>query len=227
MVDTWTANLNSEVSFWRYILADRGVAEGTADDIAMRLNPTEPLQDHLRALLPSRGDIRILDIGAGPLTTVGKVWGKRKVKIVAIDALADEYGKLLAEAGIAPIVRTQQGKGEEVDTLFEADSFDLVHIQNSLDHCADPVTVLKAAYNVVKPNGVIYLSHSVNEANFHHYTGLHQWNLSAEGDDLRIENREYRWNVNAELPGAQIHCRVMPAPPKDGWLVVEITKVEL
>lgn len=225
MVDTWEANLTSELAFWRYILADRGVAEGTADDIAMRLNPTEPLQDHLRALLPSRGAIRILDIGAGPMTTVGKVWGKRKVEIVAIDVLADEYDKLLEEVGIVPPLRTITGRGETVDQQFEIDSFDLVHIQNSLDHCADPIAVLKAVYNVVKPNGAIYLSHSVNEAEFHHYEGLHQWNLECHGDNLFVWDRSSRTMVNDLLPGAQIHCRVTPHPPKAGWLVVEITKV--
>ena len=222
MVD-WQNNLNSELNFWRYIMADRGLAEGSAADVTARLDPQTPLQDELRALLPSRGAVRILDIGAGPFTTIGKVWGKRKVEIVAIDALADDYDKALVEFGIVPPVRTIKCDGETVDTQFAPNSFGLVHISNALDHCYDPLKVLQAALTVVKPEGHIFLSHAVNEGKFHRYEGLHQWDLSAVGDELHISNRDS--DTAVKLPGAQIHCRITPAAPKEGWLIVDIVKV--
>ena len=84
----WRWRLPTEVGHWEIWLSSRGM--GDPDDFARRIAPDLPLQDHLTRLLPESGErtYRILDIGAGPLTTVGKVCSGRTVDLVCIDPLA-------------------------------------------------------------------------------------------------------------------------------------------
>jgi SAM-dependent methyltransferase len=221
----WEQNLSAEVAFWQSIIADRGVTFGCSEEVEERLNPDTPLQDYLRELLPASGHVRILDIGAGPFTTVGKKWEGRTVEIVAVDALAQAYDSILAEYGIVPPVRTIECVGEKVADMFPAQSFDLVHIKNALDHCFDPIAVLKSALAVCKPQGFIFLSHHANEGRHQGYCGLHQWNLAALDNHFMLWNPDSVHWVNDLLKGTQIRCNSFPMSQGEYWLNVVIQRL--
>jgi SAM-dependent methyltransferase len=182
----WRWRLPTEIGHWDTWLSTRGMEDPA--DFARRIAPDQPLQEHLKKLLPQSNGrpYRILDIGAGPLTTVGKVYDGSRIDLLAIDPLAQVYDMLLEKNGIMPPVRTKFGEAEQVAEMYADASFDLVHAANSLDHAHDPVAAIKAAARVVRPGGHVSLEHILNEGAREGYGGLHQWNFGVEGDSFTI-----------------------------------------
>jgi len=134
----WQHGVAAEIAFWNQWLATRG-GQWPAD-FSFRTTPTAPLQPHVLAALPSSlgVTVHILDVGAGPLTYLGKQWAGHCLQITAIDPLAAEYDQLLQRYQLTPLVRTQQGFAEHLLDQFGGDRFDLVHARNSIDHSYDP-----------------------------------------------------------------------------------------
>jgi SAM-dependent methyltransferase len=182
----WRWRLPTEVGHWDIWLRTGGMSD--PGDFARRIAPDQPLQEHLKKLLPQSNGrpYRILDIGAGPLTTVGKVCDGCRIDLLPIDPLASVYDMLLEKNGITPPVRTKFGEAEQVAEMYADGSFDLVHAANSLDHSHDPVAAIKAAARVVRPGGHVFLEHILNEGDREGYGGLHQWNFGVEGDSFTI-----------------------------------------
>jgi SAM-dependent methyltransferase len=180
--------LDDEREFWRYWFMTKGAR--SQEEYKMRLDPTLPLQDHIRRHIDSlqSDEIQILDVGAGPLTTLGKRHPTKALAIVAIDVLARQYDALLAEFGIEPIVRTMYGDAEKLVETFGQNRFDFVHAMNCVDHMIDPLAAIEQMLLVVKGGRIVYLSHVANEASSQSYGGLHQWNLKCRHDDLIIES---------------------------------------
>jgi SAM-dependent methyltransferase len=195
----WVAAKGSEVSFWREWLATKGFA--WPEDYEPRLNPEQPLQDrvirHLSA--PPGATVSILDVGAGPLTKLGKRWEGRTILITAVDPLADQYKQLLAAAGIKAPVETEPGEVERLTERFPTNHFDLVNMENALDHSYDPLLGLEQMLEVVKPGGYVLLLHDVNEGHRTGYSGFHQWNFCADDDHFVVWNRKTRFSVNGAL----------------------------
>lgn len=181
-VARWRAGLGDELAYWRLVMETKGLE--WPDDFRERLDPATPLQEHVRALLPRDGDVRILDVGAGPFTILGKVWPGRRVTITAIDPLALSYEQLVSEHGFVGPVTRLQANGEDVAQIFGPNSFDLAYARNSLDHAYDPVAAIEAML-VVAP--VVHLEHSSREATKQGHAGLHQWDIFAEGEHLFVD----------------------------------------
>src|SRR5271169_5360305 len=114
----WAAGTPHEVGYWEHYFATGG--DQWPEDLKRRLDPVVPLQEHVGRYLP-RGSARILDVGAGPLTSLGKTWPDTPVEIVAVDALADEYDRILSEEGITPPVRTTRCDAERLTERFGAE----------------------------------------------------------------------------------------------------------
>jgi SAM-dependent methyltransferase len=182
----WRWRLPTEIGHWDTWLRTRGMEDPA--DFARRIAPDQPLQEHLKKLLPQSNGrpYRILDVGAGPLTTVGKVCDGSKIDLLAIDPLASVYDMLLDKNGITPPVRTKYGEAEQIAEMYTEGSFDLVHAANSLDHAHDPVAAIKAAARVVRPGGHVFLEHILNEGAREGYGGLHQWNFGVEDNSFTI-----------------------------------------
>jgi SAM-dependent methyltransferase len=189
------------VAFWRDWLQTQGGP--WADDHRNRLDPERPLQPAVRALVPvgAGGRVRILDVGAGPLTFLGKRWEGRHVDIVAVDALAHDYDRLLAEAGVEPPLRTGRCDTERLTEVFAPGSFDVVCASNTLDHSYDPLRAIGQMVEVTRPGGAVYLKHLQNEAEHERHVGLHQWNLQVEDGRFTVWNADARWDVEVALVG--------------------------
>lgn len=179
--DTWNAALPEEIKFWRNWIETKGL--NWKDSYAWRVDPDYEFYPHLRPFVnvPEGGTVRVLDVGAGPLTVLGKNWPGRKLDIVAVDPLAEQYDKLLAEYNVVPLVRTQTGHGERLLEIFPESSFDLVFAENCLDHSYDPLLCLSQMLAVVKPGCYVATDHLVNEGKNESYEGLHQWNFDQWG----------------------------------------------
>lgn len=193
----WEAGIASELAFWRRWLRDRGGR--WAQDYAFRMDPDAPLQQSIGQWLPAAAlAVDILDVGAGPVTSLGKRWPGVEVRIRACDALGEHYATLPFPPG-APPVKTEQCDSERLLQVFAPDQFDIVHARNTLDHSYEPMAAIHAMVAVTRPGGVIILDHAANEARNEGYRGLHQWNFFVAESTLWLENRQTRHDVVAAL----------------------------
>jgi SAM-dependent methyltransferase len=183
--------LDDEVAFWSDYLATRGGAWRGA--YARRLDPAAPVEDPLLydciGAVPRR-EVTILDVGAGPLTSVGAAYPGKRIEVVAVDPLAERYDELLRRFEVEPPVRTRPGTGERLPDLFPANSFDIAYARNSLDHGDDPAAAVLNMLAVVRPGGFVILRHYENEGEQAGYSGLHSWNFTERDGRLLIRGRD-------------------------------------
>jgi len=206
----WGRGLAHEVGWWERWIVQKG--RRWPDEFRDRLDPETPLREELIVeLLPSiaHDPVRILDVGAGPVTSLGKVHPERTLEIVAVDPLADEYAALWRNAGIRPPVPAERGTGERLVERFGTAAFDIAYARNALDHMIDPLAVVEQMLEVVRDTGYVVLRHSRNEATKARYRGLHQWNIALEGSDLVVRRPRHKVNLSAELAArAVVMCRL-------------------
>jgi len=198
----WRRRKSTEVDFWADWLVGAPGTEQWASDRESRLAPDTEIRDPLvRAELernPAR-EISILDVGAGPVTWLGFRYPGKTLTIVPVDPLADDYERLLHEAGLDPPIRTMRVAGEELLEHFGARHFDIAYATNSLDHSADPFTIISNMVAVVREAGVVILRHKRNEGESARYGGLHQWNFDAVNGSLLVWNNAVEVNVSSAL----------------------------
>ena len=207
----WDKALHTdELSFWEQALTD---PEGKwlASEFNERTNSTLELQPYLQELIPAPvgARVRILDVGAGPLTRLGKQWKGRSLEIVPLDPLAEQYDKLLDGRHIVPPVRTIYGLAENLTSLFPESSFDLAYASNSLDHSRNPVQAIEQMVQVVKPGAYVYLWHFANVGVVELYGGLHQWNFDIVNDEFVISDGRERLCLREAISGVEsITCEI-------------------
>ena len=143
----------------------------------------------------------MLDVGAGPLTFLGRTHERWTLDITAVDALGTQYSQLLDEAGITPPVRTRACESEKLTRLLPRNSFDLVAARNTLDHSYDPVLAITEMLACAKPGAPLLLIHHPNEAEREKYHGMHQWNFEVADGTLVVWRPGQRTDVGARLAG--------------------------
>ncbi len=215
---TWETGRSSEITFWRRVLTTRG-GEWPQDylnrrDPALRLDPNItrrfPETQHL---------LRVLDVGAGPMTLLGKVWPGHRVELTAVDALASEYDQVLEECGVVPLVRTRLCESERLLEALPRDRFDVVYAQNTLDHSYQPLEAISQMIAVARPGGLVMMGHNTDEAEREQYQGFHQWNFRVEGEDLIVWNRSGRASLRAAI-GARAEVVELGPDPNWAWVVL-------
>lgn len=219
----WRRRKSSEVDFWAGWLAGAPGTEQWAGDREARLDPQTEIRDPLvRAELERNPaeEISILDVGAGPLTMLGYRYPEKSLAIVPVDPLADEYDRLLRDAGIEPPVRTTRVAGEDLLEHFGSRRFDIAYASNALDHSADPLTIITNMVALVRPGGVVLLRHKRNEGEQARYGGLHQWNFDVVDDRLRLWNGVVEEDVGSALTGRAVTTAWISDGEAIGRLVV-------
>ncbi len=201
----WRIGMRDEISFWDQHIAKNYVPRNgqfPSTEGQARTAPDTPLQDTFVQLLAWTNDpvLRILDVGSGPFTRVGKTMPGRTLEVTAVDPLSEEYKKLFTKHAVRPPVIPIEGAGETLHQLFPADHFHFAHANNCLDHGFDPVESVSQMVQVVRPGGYVYLRHEVNVAETAGYMGMHQWNflLDANGDFI-IRDKKRVVNMNKHL----------------------------
>jgi ubiquinone/menaquinone biosynthesis C-methylase UbiE len=99
---------------------------------------------------------QLLDVGCGPGTiTIDFAERLAPGEVIGVDPSADVIAQASATAAArgTPNVRFAVGNGYALD--FPDDTFDIVHAHQTLQHVADPATLLKEMYRVAKPGGVV------------------------------------------------------------------------
>jgi SAM-dependent methyltransferase len=204
----WRTRTSSEIDFWAGWLVGAPGTEQWASDRESRFDPDTEIRDPLvRAELERNPaeEVSILDVGAGPVTWLGYRYPGKKLTIVSVDPLADEYDRLLREAKLDPPIRTVRVAGEALVEHFGSRRFDIAYATNALDHSADPFTIISNMVAVVRTGGVVVLRHKRNEGDSARYGGLHQWNFDVVDDDgLLVWNEVVRVNVGSALEGRAV-----------------------
>ncbi len=197
----WQSAIDGEVSFWRVYLETKGARYPGSYET--RLDPDLPLQPEIAELVdaPEGATVRLLDVGAGPLTFLGRRREGWTLELTAVDALGKQYSDLLDEAGVTPPVRTRACESEQLSTLLPADHFDLVTARNTLDHSYDPVLAIGEMVRCAKPGAPLLLIHHRNTAEDEEYHGMHQWNFEATDGTLVVWRPGARSDVGVELAG--------------------------
>lgn len=216
----WCSALPTELYFWDYWLTSHGAA--APEDYKRRLDPDCPIDEFVSRFIHS-DHCDILDVGAGPLTILGKIHQGHRLNIVAVDVLADEYNELLARHGITPIVKTQRLEGEKLTARFQPFSFDITYAENCLDHCYDPALAIDQMFTVTRSGGAVILIHCPNEGQDGGYLGLHQWNFLNKNGEFVIESPA-RPAVNISARYAKSADLVVTTRQEDGFLVVTMFK---
>lgn len=204
----WQTHVHEEVTFWDEWLRTRGGE--WPDDFRQRVDPQQRVPDLIESVLLNKGvpagsTIRVLDLGSGPLTSVGTVSEHYRIDVVPVDPLADHYRSLLEKHHIAVPVLPRQGEAEKLDCLFPPESFDIVWARNSLDHAYDPLMGIFQAYRVLRTGGTMIIVFHPNEADHGDYQGLHNWNFDIRNEAFVIESRRRLIDVSKLLGTV---CRV-------------------
>lgn len=193
-----------EINHWSKILSSKEAIKRDAD-YSKRADPDRHLQAELAALLPSGNrSPAVLDVGSGPLSTVGIVHGDARVVLTGADPLADEYLGMLAAIEVAPNCRLVPCNGEQLAATFGADAFDLVTCVNAMDHSENPVEVFRQISLVTKPGGHIYLYHAEDEGFHERYHGMHQWNFRMERGQPVLNDGRKTFNLLEATPGVSM-----------------------
>lgn len=217
----WRKGIAEEVYFWDGFIGSKGGK--WPEDFVERFDANLPLQPYLAEIIsaPKGATIRILDVGAGPLTFVGRTSPDWEIEITPVDPLADAYDQILAHYELVPPVRTLNVAAEEVEATFPANHFDLVTARNTLDHAFDPAHAILQMLAVAKPGGKIHLAHHIDEASNNANHGLHQWNFRVEDGVFVIENQGRKVNMDERLhPFGTVDNIVFD----EKWLVTIVTK---
>jgi SAM-dependent methyltransferase len=217
-----THGVGQEIDFWSEWFQLRGGARWSGD-YARRLETAPLIDDPLVTEWLDQIDldeVRIIDVGAGPISRLGIRYPGKSIAVVAVDALAEEYDTLLRTFGVDPYVRTVEAHGERLLDYFPPTSFDVAYAVNSVDHSYDPVRIIKNMVELVRPDGAVLLRHVQNEGEHRNYSGLHQWNFDVAGRDLLVWNHAQRCSLQGTL-GAQA---IVEAWVAEGQVLVRVTR---
>ncbi len=230
--DAWATGIRRELSFWMEWARTRG-SQWPAE-FAQRMDPATRLargiSDH--ATKAGLTHLRLLDVGAGPMTWLGHVPPKgMSVDLVACDPLADAYAQCLDSLGLVPPVPVQFALAEELSAVFAPESFDIVHCRQALDCCYDPARALVEMLRLVKVGGAMMIFNMPNQAAAEGYLGFRQYNLEVVEERLFLWRGAARWSLEELLPAGteiSVHDRGQisavvtkrePFPPQAaGWL---------
>ena len=195
--------LLSELIFWDRWLSRRSSEPGAAHREDDPLVP-ESLWRFIEQV--PTDPVKILEVGAGPLPSIGTRHPTRRVETTATDVLAGKYKYLLRRHGITPKVRAIYADAERLAVQFGPDAFDLIYAANCIDHTDDALRAIHEMVSVLRPGGYIVMDHFGDEGEHQDYAGLHKWNLSATEGKLALWNNDHRYDISELLTGScEVH----------------------
>ena len=222
VAETWSKGKAQELEFWRMVATNTPPCPPDYHaEMLARCNPAAEIHpSFIASIVTAPLDQAILvDVAAGPVSSLGWCHNGQRLNVVPIDALAAEYGAILAEAGLTPPIPTRVGHAEDLASLFPPASVDFAHMRNALDHCYDPMKVLRGAMTILKPGASFRVHTIVNEAVIEGYMGFHQWNIERRGERLMIWRPGTEIDVGAALPEAELTLH-----GGEHWLFIELVR---
>ena len=162
-------------------------------DLEFYASFAQALRREIDGLLSLGPETCILEIGsgaAGILTHLGESEHRH-----AVDPLEDFYASVERFSAFRdPAVQYCTGTGEKLD--FADDYFDLVIVDNVLDHCDDPDQVLAEMHRVLKRGGVVYFRQNTYHLWGRLVRGLMEWFQIDQGHPHTFSKRYLQRRFN-------------------------------
>jgi len=151
---------------------------GHAESV-LRSHRTRTAQNSAAYLLPRlRPGLDLLDIGSGPGTiTVDLAERVAPGRVTAVEVSEAALAITRAEVERRGVQTVDFAVDDVHELQFPADSFDVVHAHQVLQHVPDPVRALREMIRVCRPGGVV----AVRDGDYHAFTwypalpGLDRW----------------------------------------------------
>ena len=160
--ELWCRGILDEVEWFETWL----VSEEGNSFIQEVMNSRRVLQDHLvheRVHDLASKTVSILEIGTGPVFSLGYTLPGKVLRIKPTDPLAVDYRRMLKHLDITPIMPVEKCDAARLTGKFGKNTFDVVYASNSIDHSYDPVLVIEQMFDVAKKGGYVILRHYRNE----------------------------------------------------------------
>ncbi|MCF8369920.1 MAG: class I SAM-dependent methyltransferase [Bacteroidales bacterium] len=184
----WGKQLPGEIEYWDQWLNDRN-----NKSFIFRLDPNSKIQDWLTVYLDRNLKInRILDVGSGPLSNIGKQCDFCKLEIVCCDVLANDYHTLLLKKGIKAPHQIIPTEGEHLTSVFQENEFNIVFSNNAIDHTYDAVKTISEMIKTAKVGGFVVIQVAEKEGQRNLYRGLHQWDFYAMNSQFMLKRRHMK-----------------------------------
>ena len=138
-------------------------------------------------LLAEYPNPKVLEVGCGPYP-VGSISPEEghEISLTCCDVLAVPYSILHSLFGVSTYMKIDFAFVERLTDRYEENSFDIVRMRNALDHSYDPFTGIFEMLKVTRIGGTLRLYHHVNEAERELEYGMHQWNITSDGEDSMV-----------------------------------------
>lgn len=215
---TWLNGIINEIKFWD----DYFETEGSEWKDGYKKMIEYERQFTLEQYIDSDSTV-FLDVGSGPLSSCGSRTEKTKMEFYAVDPLAAVYKVIKKKYRVRTKIQPEFAMVEKLSEKYSQNTFDIVHMQNALDHSFNPIMGLLQMIYVCKIGGKIILCHRDNEAEYEKYTGFHQWNLLVQDELFLIWRDRKRFDVY-DLFKEYIDLKVIPAKNEVELHKVIITK---
>lgn len=198
-ITRWLDGIEVELKFWNKWISEHG---GIYKEDFLRRTADAPKIEDEKFITFSGKPFRVLDAGAGPISSFGMAGTLGKIELTACDPLADAYAQVLKANNITPYVKTEFAYFERLTDRYEKNYFDHVHVRNALDHAFDALAGIYELLHVLKINATLRLVHAENEAVNEAYQGFHQWNFTEKNGDFIVWNQEININISDMLRDA-------------------------
>lgn len=154
-------------------------------DMIANFNTPNPLVDYLRPFIGDKKEVKILDIGSGPFSTIGHYL--EGVTLDIHNADNQDFTKFYKKNQVTPIVPIEYQDMENL--MYNWDFFDIVHCANALDHTKNALKAVYEMIRVCKPGGIVYIACNLYQMETGH---KHYWNATEEGI---FENNKGRFDL--------------------------------
>ncbi len=178
----------TEINFWDFYLPQNWEALSNPE-AKKRIFP-EPLINYIREFKNINDDLKVFELGSGPVSLL--TWGADNnfFQIFAVDALADVYEKIMKKYNYSCTIKPVKGYGEKLLKLVNKNSFSIIYSSNALDHVKSPDKCIRNMYEILKKGGIIYLEGYTNEGAREGFRGLHHFNLQPINGNLFCSNKK-------------------------------------
>jgi len=132
------------------------------------------LAQYLIPLIGDKKEVKIADIGSGPISLIGRYYKDVKLAVYASDKqdFKDFWTKHASEP-VYPVARQDMEK-----LTYPDEYFDIVHSANALDHTKDALSAVMEMARVCKKGGWVYITCNLDQLDT---GGKHYWNADEEG----------------------------------------------
>lgn len=124
----------------------------------------------------------VMDFGSGPFSSLRYLEEAGLARVTPVDILGREWATFLEHFGIQYPVQVVPGSGESLTSDLGDKPFDVVYVQNALDHTQVPILSWLNLVRMARPGGYVGQLHAVREASWEKFDQLHQYDLFPDAD---------------------------------------------